>query len=389
MTDEAKNRQRSEKTARKSMNEQVQERNAIIIRYSAVGVAMNLVLSIGKLIAGTIFRSHAVMLDGFNSLSDLISQVFTIVFARFGMQSADREHPFGYGRLEYVSSLIVTAFIIYVGVKSIIDSIFTILHPDEPPVYSPVLISIMIVSLIAKLAYGLLMRKNGRRIGSVAMIMTGIESMGDSLIAVAVLVSFVVFRFTGVDIEHYLCILISLMIINTGIAMVRDSMRKILGGRADPELRKRLSRMIATQTDVMSVSNVVIHNYGEGVNIASVDIDVNELMRVSELNAITRHIKREAEKEGVIITSVGVNGVNLDSVEAVIIWDTIIDMIMRHKSVAKAQSFSVDFNAKTISFSIVENQSMRNREQDMKELRSELNEAFPDMKVEIDIAHEN
>lgn len=363
-----------------------ENRNNEIIKYNFIGIVINLSLSLGKLIAGSVFNSHAVILDGVNSLSDLVSEIFAIIATKIGAKSADNTHPFGYGRLEYVSSLIITMIILYVGVSSIIGSIQAIIVPDEPPRYTAVLISIMVISLIAKLAYGLVMKKRGKELGSASMIMTGTESMGDSLIAVAVLLSYVIFRFTGIDVEHYLCIIISLSIIQTGIHMIKETMNKILGGQVDPELRKKMIHLLAMEPGVMNYANLVIHNYGEGVNVGSVDIEVDEEMKASDINTITRDIKRKASDLGVMVTSVGVVGTNVTSEKATEIWDLIIDRILKHKSVKRAQSFTIDFDEKLITFSIVENMEAKNREEDIKLLKEELQMEFPDMKIEIDIS---
>ncbi len=360
-------------------------RNTEIIRYNIIGVIMNLSLSAGKLITGFLFHSHAVMLDGINSLSDLVSEIFAILSVKIGAKSADPSHPFGYGRLEYVSSLLITMIILYVGVTSIADSVDSILHPHEPPEYTVFLIAVMCISLLAKLAYGLSMKRKGKEVGSAAMIMTGTESMGDSLIAVAVLVSCAIYKITGADVEHYLCILISLMIIRTGIEMVRDCMNKILGTRVDPDLKKDIIRTVVMEDGVRNVSGLVLHNYGEGVNVGSVDIEVEETTPASEINRITRNVKRSAKERGVILTSVGVHGMNYNSAETSQMWDTIIDLSAKHRSVHRAQSFSADPENRIIYFEIVENIAVKNRAEDLNALRAEVQAAFPDMRIEMDI----
>jgi len=364
-----------------------QNRNNEIIRYNIIGIVMNLSLSLGKLIAGTLFNSHAVILDGVNSLSDLVSEVFAVIATKIGAKSADASHPFGYGRLEYVSSLVITMVILYVGVSSIIGSIQAIIVPDEPPRYTFILISVMVISLIAKLWYGLLMKKRGKELGSAAMIMTGTESMGDSLIAVAVLVSYAIYRFTGIDVEHYLCIIISLAIIQTGIHMIKDSMTKIIGGKVDPQMRKEMVHLLTMEPGVMNFANLLIHNYGEGVNIGSVDIEVDEATTAADINVITRSIKRKAAELGITLTSVGIIGTNITSEQASEIWDRIIERVLKHKSVLRAQSFTIDFEEKLITFSIVENMEMKNRAEDIHHLKEELQNEFPDMRIEIDISH--
>ena len=364
----------------------IEQRNNEIIRYNIIGVVMNLSLSVGKLITGTVFNSHAVILDGVNSLSDLVSEIFAIIATKIGARSADAQHPFGYGRLEYVSSLIITMIILYVGATSIVDSIKSILYPHEPPHYSFILIFIMVISLIAKLGYGMLMRRRGKALESAAMIMTGTESMGDSLVAVAVLLSYMIYRFTGADVEHYLCIFIALLIIRTGIDMIRQCMTKILGERVDPELRKQIVHLLTMEPGVMNFANLVIHSYGEGVHVGSVDIEVDEEMKASQINVISRSIKHKAAEYGVMITSVGITGTNVTSEEAADIWDRIIAQTLKHDSILRAQSFNVDFEQKLITFSVVENPKEKNREADINRLQEELQSEFPDMKIEIDIA---
>ncbi len=364
------------------------ERNNAIIRCNIIGIAMNLLLSFCKMIVGYIFHAHAVLLDGVNSLSDLVSAVFSVIGVRLGMKSADPHHPFGYGRIEYISSLLITMVILYVGVRTIIDSVNAIFHPHEAPIYSPLLIAVMIVSLIAKLIYGLMLRKEGKRLDSTALYMTGTESLGDSLIAAAVMASFLIYKYTGVDVEHYLCIIISFMIIGTGIQMIRDCMTKIIGVSADPSLRKELTQTIIALPGVLNVTNLILHSYGEGILIGSLDIDVEQSMDALQITRLSHTIKEKADDLGVTITSVGVTGTNITSPEAVNIWDTIIETVLQHKDVKRVHSFSVDFSHNEIYFSVVEKPGTGQNKNSLKELQEELENKYPGMKVAITISHE-
>ena len=360
----------------------------MIIRCNLIGIGMNLLLSVSKMIIGFIFHSHAVILDGVNSLSDLVSAVFSVIGVRLGMKSADRNHPFGYGRVEYLSSLFITMLILYVGIRTIIDSVNSIFHPHDAPVYSPLLIIIMIVSLVAKLVYGMMLRKEGKRLDSAALYMTGTESLGDSLVAVAVLASFLIYKFTGLDIEHYLCIFISLMIIGTGLQMIRDCMTKIIGVSADPELRKELIKTVVSLPGVLNVTSLILHSYGEGILIGSLNIEVEQSMNALQITRLSHTIIEKTEELGVTITSVGITGTNTTSPEAVDMWDTIIKLVMKHEGIQRVHSFSVDFINHEIYFSVVKNQGNNKDKDDLKELQEELENKYPGMKITITESHE-
>ena len=279
------------------MNQKSEERNRSIIRYNMIGIAMNLLLAVFKIAAGIVAHAHAVMLDGVNSLSDMISSLLTILSSYIAGKRGSRDHPLGYGRLEYISSLVVTMIIMYVGVITLIHAVQTIIHPHDPPHYSTLVIVIMIVSMTCKIAYGVMMRRRGRALDSAAMIMTGTDSLGDALISLSILAAIVIYRATGLDVEHYLCIFIALMIIRTGVQMIRECVTKILGTRLPDEERKRIASIAAGFDEVLNVSNLMMHNYGEGYNVGSLDIEVDERLSAAEISKLTRRIIRSAEEQ--------------------------------------------------------------------------------------------
>ena len=285
-----------------------------IIRYNIIGIVMNIFLSIGKITIGILTHAHAVILDGIEGLSDLVSSIFSIFSAKIGAKKADKNHPFGYGRSEYLISLLVTIIIMFFGVRSIVESIQVIIDPHDAPDYNPAVIIIMVISLVLKFFYGVQLRKKGREINSVGMIMSGNDALGDALTSAAILAAVIINNIFGIDIEHYLCIGISVLII--------------------------------MEDGVLNVSNLVIHNYGEGIQVGSVEIEVDENMRASEISRISRNLIRKSDELGLILTSVGISAANVDSPEAAEMWDQILDVIRHHKDIKKAHSFEVDFEKK-------------------------------------------
>lgn len=354
-----------------------------IIKYNVITIVLNLFLSIGKLVIGTLTNAHAVILDGIEGFSDLISSVFTIFSSKIGEKKADKMHPFGYGRIEYLVSLLVTIIIMLVGVRSIVESVKEILEPQDPPAYNVTVVIIMVISLVVKLSLGIILRKKGKEVNSEAMIMSGVDSMSDSLTSVAILAAILVKKLFDIDIEHYLCIGISLLIIWTGVQMLRECATKLIGTPVDPEFRKKIKSMIIMENGVYNVGSLVIHNYGEGVYVGSADIEVDEDMRASEITSLTREITKKAEDLGLTLTAVGISGTNTSSPQADSIKDTILDIVRQHKSILKAHSFNVDFRENRISFSIVLNYDDTDKESLIEELKNELQSAFPDKEINI------
>ena len=360
-----------------------------IIKYNIAGILMNLSLSIGKLTIGLLTHSHAVILDGVEGFSDLISSVFTIFSAKIGAKKADKEHPFGYGRMEYLMSILVTIIIMLVGLRSIVESIRNIINPHEAPDYTITVVLIMSVSLILKLIYGILLRKKGKEINASALIISGTDCMGDALTSAAILAAVLIKDLFSIDIEHYLCIGISLLIIYTGVQMLRECVTKILGTSVDPEFKKKIKSMIIMEDGVYNVSNLVIHNYGEGVYVGSVDIEVDKDMRADAISKLSRRLIQNAGKLGLTLTAVGISGTDANSPDADRMWDEILSVIRKHKNILRAYSFAVDYDERQISFSIVPDPDAPDKYAVQQDLLNELKDHFPDMTINIQILKEN
>ena len=354
-----------------------------IIRYNIIGIAINLVLSTAKIIIGFVTNAHAVILDGIEGFSDLISSVFTIFSAKVGEKKADKMHPFGYGRAEYLASLLITIIIMLFGIRTIIESVQNILDPHEAPHYDTAVVAIMVLSLILKLSYGIILQKKGREINSDAMVMSGVDCMSDSITSIAILAAILIKKFFDFDIEHYLCIGISLLIIATGVQMLRECVTKILGTSVDPEFKKKIKNMIAMEEGVYNVPTLVIHNYGEGVYVGSVEIVVDENMRAAEITKLSRRITKKADELGMTVTAVGITGTNTSSHKADEIRDRIVDIVRQNKNIRRAHSITVDFQEKHISFSVEPNYDDPDHEKTRQDLINELQTIFPEMTITI------
>lgn len=359
------------------------ERNRQIIKYNVISIVINLILSVIKLAVGVSIHSKAIVLDSINGFSDMLSSLIAVVSATVASKKADREHPMGYGRLEYISSLLITMLVIYAGGRAVFEAVKTIIHPVSAPEYNIFAIVILVISVICKVGYGVTLRRQGKRLNSVAMIMTGTEALGDALVSISILAAIAILRTANLNIEPYLCILISLLIVWTGIGMFRECMDKIIGSRPDPEMEQEIKKVLAAEEGVMNVCNLVIHSYGENKNIGSVDIEVNEDMRAAEATRLSRRLIRKAAEHGLDLTSVGITGNDLSDPRAAKIWDTILYRVREHEGIRHAQLFTVDFDEKVISFYVVPDYGRKDRDGLVRALRKELEEIFPDMTIEI------
>ena len=368
------------------METEVMERNRKIVHLNLIGIIANLVLSVSKLIIGSLSHSTAVVMDGINSFADLIFSSLILIFARFSAKEADEKHPFGYGRLEYLCSLIVTMLILALGLRSLYEALRNIFHPGEEPDYTFLPIAITIISLFAKLWLGNLLKKEGQSLHSKSLEAAGVDNLSDAWVAIAILLSIVIYKFSNINIENYLCVGISILIIRSGLQMLSESMTKVVGEPADPQFRKKISTMIFMQEGVYNVSSLVIHNYGEGNYIGSVDVEVDEEMKASDISSLSRKLKRQAKELGLTLTSVGISGTKVHDPKADEMWDQILLLILKHKGIVHAHSFTVDFEKKKITFTIVQDYKAQDKEEDLKKLKEEVKKLFPDMKVGISTA---
>ncbi len=365
------------------MNSNGPDRSNQIIKYNLIGIGINLVLSLLKMTIGVSIHSRAVILDSVNGFSDMLSAVITILAAWASKHKASKAHPLGLGRLEYVSSLLITMIIMYMGVRSIISSVGDIIHPGASPDYNRAAVIIMIASVVAKICYGLLLRIQGKRLHSAAMIMTGTEGLGDAVVSMGILGAMATLRFFSINIEPYLCILISLLILYTGVGMLRECLDEIVGSRPDSEFEKTIKRALIMEPGVLNVTNLVIHSYGENVQIGSVDIEVEGDMKAADVTRLSRRLIRKAAGLGLTLTSVGITGSNLGNPRAAEIWDRILYTIREYRDLQQAQLFTVDFEDKVISFYVVPDYACKSWPASLKALEERLGEMFPDMKVEI------
>ena len=205
-------------------------RNKIIVRTSVIGILANVLLAAAKAVIGFVANSIAVILDAVNNLSDAMSSVITILGAKLAGKAPDKEHPYGYGRVEYLSAMIVSGLVLYAGITSAVESVKKILEPETPD-YSSTALVIIALAVVVKVVLGRYVKAQGEKANSGALIASGADASFDAVLSLSVLASALIFVFTGISLEAYVGVVISCFIIKAGIDMMKETLDDILGVR--------------------------------------------------------------------------------------------------------------------------------------------------------------
>lgn len=268
-----------------------------------VGIVSNLILCIMKILIGLVSRSIAIIADGINNLADASSSIITLVGFKLASQPEDEDHPYGHARIEYLTGLFISIVIIVIGLQLLRTSIDKILHPD-PLEFSCLTIIILVAAILIKLWQSLFNRSIGRKIRSVTLMATAADSRNDVISTSVVLISVIVGKFTGIQIDGYMGCLVALFIIWSGIQLVRETTSPLLGEAPDQELVDSIAEIVKKEPGVLGIHDLMVHNYGPGKIFASMHIEVDadgDLMESHDMiDNIEKRIKDELHVEFVV-----------------------------------------------------------------------------------------
>lgn len=241
---------------------------------SFVGVFCNILICIAKFIIGALVHSIAIISDGFNNLSDCASCIVTMFGYKMASKPADKDHPFGHGRMEYLTSMIIAAVIVLVGGELLKTSVIKIMHPTEVQ-FSPVAVVILLISIAIKIWMGLFNTKLGKTINSSVMLATAKDSFSDALATLATLVALISSIWTKLPVDGVMGVLVSVIILLAGIGIIRETVDQLLGKPADEELVEQLREMVRKEDISLGMHDLIIHSYGPGNMIGSAHIEVD------------------------------------------------------------------------------------------------------------------
>ncbi len=328
------------------------DRQQQIVRTGYLGIATNAVVASGKAIVGLVSGSMAIVLDAVNNLTDALSSVITIIGVKLAGRPADDKHPFGYGRIEYFTAVIISAMVLVAGGTSLVESIKGIINPELPE-YSVVGLCIIGVTVAVKFFLGLYTKRKGKELSSDALISSGADSMFDSIISIATIVSAVVYFVTDYSIDCWVACVISCLIIKAGIEMLLSPINELIGVRSDPELTSAIKAKVREIEGVNGVFDVILHDYGPEQKIGALHVEVDDSVSASDLHRLTRIIQRAVIKEFGIFFTVGFYAHHGADTEQARVEADIRGYVMGIDGVIGMHGFYISHLDKMLSFDIV------------------------------------
>lgn len=302
----------------------VRERYGVLS--GGLGIFLNLLLSLGKFLAGVLTGSIAVTADAFNNLSDAGSSVVTLVGFKLAGQKADDGHPFGHGRIEYLAGLLVSLLILMVGVELGKSSIEKIIHPEDVT-FSLMTVVILICSILVKLWMSLFNRKLGKRINSAAMQATATDSLSDVVATSAVLAGTLIGHFAQVSIDGWIGVVVAIFILRAGWEAVKDTLNPLLGTAPEPELVNAIQQLVLSHEQVVGMHDLVIHDYGPGRRMCSFHAEVPEDEDIMAAHDAIDHIEREIQEKFGIETTAHMDPIATGDSEVTRLRDQVRDLV--------------------------------------------------------------
>ncbi|MBR4343622.1 MAG: cation transporter [Lachnospiraceae bacterium] len=261
-----------------------------------VGIICNVLLFTGKLIIGLFTNSSAVITDSFNNLSDAASSIISLVGAKLAAKPADKEHPFGHGRYEYIVALVVSFLILEVAFSCFKSSIEKIANP-EPLNITLVSLIILIVSVLVKVWLSLFNHRLGKKINSKVLLATAKDALGDVFVTSATIISLLIFRFLDVNIDGYMGCIVAAMVFIAGISIAKDTVEPLLGEAVPEELYKEICDKVCSYPDVEGTHDLIVHSYGPTRRMASIHLEVKNTLSLEDAHEIADKIEQDVLKE--------------------------------------------------------------------------------------------
>ena len=370
----------------RNQNHKDMDRSSQIIRTSWVGIVANVLLAGFKAAVGILASSVAIVMDAVNNLSDALSSVITIIGTKLSQRPADRKHPFGFGRIEYFSAIIIAVIVLSAGITSLIESVKKIFNPTEPE-YTTTTLVVIVVAIVVKLVLGRYVKQKGEQLNSDALIASGSDALFDAIITLATLISAGVMLLWNVSLDGILGALISIVIIKAGIEMLASPVNELLGTRISAELTNQIKKEVTEFEGVHGVYDLILHNYGPDVKIGSLHINVYDTMTAHEIHGLTRKITMQmAERHGIIMT-VGVYAIATGENRRAELQSKVMQTLAGHENIVQVHGFYYSEKENLLSVDVVPDISVHDDAALTSQLINEIQPMVPGMQVQIIVDH--
>ena len=362
------------------------DRNKQIIRTSYIGIAANVLLASFKAAVGLVAGSVAILMDAVNNLTDMLSAVITIVGTRLSERPADHEHPFGHGRIEYFTAIIIAVIVLMAGVGSLIESVRKIIEPTVPQ-YSTVTLTVIIAAIAVKLVLGRYVKAKGEQLKSDALIASGADALFDAVVTLGTLISAAIMLIWDVNLDGIFGTLISLVILKAGYEMLASPINELLGSRISPDFVARLKQEVMSFKEVHGVFDIIINSYGPDTMIGSLHVNVDDTMTARDIHRLTRAIASRIYEQFHVILTVGIYAINTDVQGLGKLQHDVMEYAAHHADVHQVHAFFYYEDRNLITIDIVPEESVKDGQAFAATMENDLRSRFPDYHFSIIVDH--
>ena len=357
----------------------IEERNRVIIRTSILGITANVMLALLKALVGMATHSIAITLDAVNNFTDAGSSVITIAGTKLASKKPDKKHPWGHGRIEYLSAMLLGALVLSAGISSLIEAVRKIIDPRTPE-YTSVSLILVAICVLVKIFLGRYVTSAGRRAKSETLVNSGRDALLDALVSASTLAAALLYLLYGVSLEAWIGALISVLIIKTGFEMQLNTISEILGQRVDADLVRAVCRTVESFDEVYGVYDMIFHDYGPNRVNGSIHVEVDDAMTAREISDLLRRIAVKVYQEHQVqLTAIGIYSMNTKDRKAMRLREEITKIAMAHNHVLQLHGFSLKENV--VQFDIIVDFEADDPEKIRDEIAAGVSAAYPELTV--------
>lgn len=371
----------------KILRQDPDSREGIISGTSALGIIVNLLIAAMKVILGMLANSIAIISEGVNNASDALTSVLTLVGTKLAGKKPDAKHPFGHGRIEYLTSLTIAILIIVTGVEMLISAVGLIFNPEEMDISIVALVAVAI-SAVIKFFLGIFTIKQGKRADSGALVAVGLDCRNDSFVSVITILSAVVFLVFDFSIDAYVGVFTSLLILKAGVEVLLETLSELLGRPGDAELAAKLYKEIRATEGVLGAADMMLHNYGPEAYSGSVNIEIDHEKTVGEIYEIIHALQLRIMREYKVTMVFGIYAVDNDHEDVKQIRKTIADFVVGQEHVKSFHAVYLDPNSPRLYCDLIVDYDLKDWESLRGEFTAYMGEHFPQNEIVLTVETE-
>lgn len=357
-------------------------REGTVVTVSALGIAVNLLLAGVKIAIGTAVRSIAIISEGVNNATDCATSLITIVGTKLSARHPTQKHPFGFGRIEYLTSLIISVLILFTGSELLQSSVQRIFHPEEMSV-SYLTLGIIALSALVKLLLGSYTIRQGKRVSSGSLVAVGTDCRNDSIVSVITIASAGLFLVFRLNLDAYGGVIMSLIVLKAGLEVLKDTLNALLGQAGEKELAQELYKMIRSEPIVLNAADMMLHNYGPDSFSGSVNVEIDHDKTVGEAYAALHALQLKIMHEKNIVMVFGIYAVDRDHPETRTLRTQVAAFVRNQPHVTSYHALYVDPVNQDIYVDLVVDYELRDWDTLRREFTEYMHGLYPNNRLEL------